>query len=186
MSRAGPLLAKSTMGTRSSGLHLLGLGALVLLSSCGARSQLIDEGGDDGSVPPPAQEDDVAGDAAGLVDSTDTDSPDTDSTDTAVSEDAGHSNPGPMPDAGGTPPAVDDASTCIANGGGGGSGNGACEESWGEMCGSTNYQVDCTCPRGSCTCFGPTTHVVQFTGCPACPSGSFADVFALCGFPHAN
>jgi hypothetical protein len=171
------------MRTRSSGVPLLGLVAVVLLSSCGGRSQLIDEGDSDGSAPSPARDDDVAGDAAGLIDSTDT----------AVTEDAGDSSPGPTPGDGGTLAAAGDASTCIGIGGGGSLGNGECEESWGEMCGSTNYQIDCTCPRGSCTCFGPTTHVVQYPGCPSCPSippargpGAVAEVFALCGFPYSN
>jgi hypothetical protein len=82
---------------------------------------------------------------------------------------------------------------CMTVGGGGGIGNGSCEQSFGEFCGSTNYQVDCACPHGSCVCYGPTTHVVTYPGCPSCPSvqpavgpGSIAEVFALCGFPFPD
>src|ERR1019366_1436804 len=40
-------------------------------------------------------------------------------------------------------------------------------------------------------CFGPTTHVISFPGCPYCPDlgaaigrTTVAQVFDLCGFPH--
>jgi hypothetical protein len=85
--------------------------------------------------------------------------------------------------------AHDAASTpCNQTGGGGGGGNGTCTSTFGETCGGTNYQVSCSCPRGSCVCFGQSTTVVNFTGCPSCPGlgSSFAtdDIFALCGFPR--
>lgn len=71
-----------------------------------------------------------------------------------------------------------------------------------ETCGGTTYYATCACPQGTCGCVGPTTRVVNFTGCPYCPtqmpmdlpgvSGSgpsgmgisASEVFALCGFPH--
>jgi hypothetical protein len=94
-------------------------------------------------------------------------------------------NPGPTPTVDAAPP-----TTCTQLGGSGGFGNGQCDNTSGEMCGGINYQVSCACPRGSCVCFGPTTHVVSFPGCPYCPSDppvgptTIAQVFALCGFPH--
>lgn len=82
------------------------------------------------------------------------------------------------------PAATGDASTtCMSIGGGGVLGSGECEQSWGETCNGVNYQVDCSCPRGSCVCFGPTTHVVAYSGCPTCPGAGSGSVFALCGFP---
>jgi hypothetical protein len=88
------------------------------------------------------------------------------------------------------PPAVDDGGACMPMGGGGDEGSGECNQNWSEMCGSTNYQIDCACPRGTCICFGPTTNVVSYPGCPYCPSEpavgptTLAQVFALCGFPY--
>jgi hypothetical protein len=85
-----------------------------------------------------------------------------------------------------TPP-----STCTAGGASvGTSGGYDCEDTWAETCGGIDYEVSCSCPQGSCVCFGPTTHVVNYSGCPFCPdapssgSTSVADVFALCGFPR--
>jgi len=59
-----------------------------------------------------------------------------------------------------------------------------CFSIWGGTSGSTPYQVTCTCPDATCTCFGPTTHVVTYPGCPRCsPTIGGAELFALCGFP---
>jgi hypothetical protein len=97
---------------------------------------------------------------------------------------------GAVPDAAtaeASPPAGDGASAaCTPTGGGGGFGNGECEQDWGKMCGGTNYQVDCACPRGSCVCFGSTTFVIPYAGCPSCPSATASEnaIFALCGFPY--
>jgi hypothetical protein len=64
----------------------------------------------------------------------------------------------------------------------------SCSSASGETCGTTNYQFSCDCPTGSCVCFGPSTHVVAYDGCPACPGflpGPPAnDIFRLCGFPE--
>ncbi len=63
---------------------------------------------------------------------------------------------------------------------------GNCSTILGETCGTTSYQVSCDCPKGICTCFGPTTHVVAYDSCPSCPllSGPTVNaVFRLCGFP---
>lgn len=85
------------------------------------------------------------------------------------------------------------AGNCSMGGGGGGGGGGVrsadggivtlCETFGQEICGgSTTYQVACACPEGTCACFGPSTTVVSFPGCPSCPSLSQA--FAACGFPQ--
>lgn len=88
--------------------------------------------------------------------------------------------------------------TCVGSGGGGGGELGpmpSCTYSWAETCGEALYQVSCSCPEGDCVCFGPTTHIVSFPGCPHCPEPALggimpsdgattvADVFARCGFP---
>jgi hypothetical protein len=86
----------------------------------------------------------------------------------------------------GAPPAP---TPCMAMGGGGGFGGGQCSLNWSETCSGTSYKVSCSCPEGACVCFGPTTHVVHYSGCPYCPAipsvgpTSVADVFTLCGFP---
>lgn len=93
----------------------------------------------------------------------------------------------------GPAPAPDDASTaCVVSGGGGTAGSGECSSTVDETCGGADYQVVCSCPRGSCVCFGPTTTVVSFDGCPYCPGLGPGDpgplsnsqVLDLCGFPH--
>jgi hypothetical protein len=82
------------------------------------------------------------------------------------------------------------STTCIQFGTAGGGGGAECVSTSQETCGDTIYQASCKCPRASCVCFGQTTTVVSFTGCPACPglSGDAGvttdDIFALCGFPH--
>jgi hypothetical protein len=64
-----------------------------------------------------------------------------------------------------------------------------CENTMSETCNGTQYIVSCSCPEGACVCFGPTTHIVAYPGCPSCPtvpavgSETVDDVFALCGFP---
>ena len=79
-------------------------------------------------------------------------------------------NPGSTDDAGAPPTSGDDAMACTPSGGGGTTGNGSCSSTVEETCGGNDYQVVCSCPRGSCVCFGPsTTTVVSFDGCPYCP-----------------
>jgi hypothetical protein len=87
------------------------------------------------------------------------------------------------------------------NVGGAGGGQGECTSMFGETCGGIDYQATCACPQGTCACFGPSTHVISFKGCPACPGAlpnppgtigglttkgalTMDQVFALCGFPH--
>jgi hypothetical protein len=68
---------------------------------------------------------------------------------------------------------------------GGISGGGQCSVMFSETCGGINFDVSCACPQGTCACFGPTTTVVPFSGCPVCPGpNSQSSVFALCGFPR--
>jgi hypothetical protein len=101
--------------------------------------------------------------------------------------------PTPAPDAA-PPRASDDASAaCSPIGGNMTSGNGECDVAFGESCNGINYQVSCACPLGSCVCFGPaSTRVVDFPGCPYCPSTpsigptTLAQAFELCGFPVAG
>jgi hypothetical protein len=88
--------------------------------------------------------------------------------------------------------------------------SGPCTTLLQETCGQTTYYATCACPQGTCGCVGPTTLVVDFTGCPYCPGevdvppGDFdaaeaivkdagaykgaraaaRQVFALCGFPY--
>jgi hypothetical protein len=92
--------------------------------------------------------------------------------------------------------------SCLLLGGDGnnGLGNRECAAHASERCGDTDYQVVCTCPEGTCSCFGPTTHVIHFAGCPYCPGdqadasdlsplpggvkpANFAAMLTLCGFP---
>jgi hypothetical protein len=85
----------------------------------------------------------------------------------------------------------DASGECTHNGGSSSTGNGQCSSTLAEVCGSKNYQVICSCPQGSCVCFGDTTTVVPFSHCPYCP-GITSDepgptpeeTFAACGFPY--
>jgi hypothetical protein len=67
-------------------------------------------------------------------------------------------------------------------GGGGGGGPASCDIMAQETCAGVSYQVSCACPAGSCACFGPTTSIVSFAGCPTCPT--IAQAFQACGFPQ--
>jgi hypothetical protein len=78
-----------------------------------------------------------------------------------------------------------------AGGGGAGGGTGSCTAETSEACGGVSYQVVCSCPQAACVCFGASTTIVSFPGCPFCPTagpgpGSYTlrDALALCGFPH--
>jgi hypothetical protein len=62
-----------------------------------------------------------------------------------------------------------DSTGCVGHGASGG--GPPCTATTSETCGSTTYTVVCSCPDGSCACFGATTHAVSFTGCPSCPGG---------------
>jgi hypothetical protein len=168
------------MRARSKESLLLGLAAIGLASACGGRSVREDVDGG------------VRQDAAKLVGFSDSDQPAP--TTSVVSGSPDSAITGPMPTVDAAPPMVRDAESTACTkrgaGGDGGGGAGPCMSTFDETCGSTNYQVSCACPRGSCVCFGPTTHVVAFAGCPSCPGpGSNVahttdQVLALCGFPY--
>src|SRR5262249_41530751 len=66
-------------------------------------------------------------------------------------------------------PASSDASACVGGGLGSGSGNGSCTSENSEACGGIQYKVVCACPEAICVCFGPSTKMVPFSGCPFCP-----------------
>jgi hypothetical protein len=163
---------------------LLGL-VFGLASACGGQSAR-------GEVDAGVQQADgaVQQDAAVLVGFSDSDQPAPTPSSVSGSPDSAIASPMPTDDA--APPMVPDAEStaCTKSGGGGGGGGGECMTTFSETCGSTNYQVSCACPRGSCVCFGPTTHVVGFAGCPSCPGFgpnpaiTTDDVLALCGFPR--
>jgi hypothetical protein len=51
-----------------------------------------------------------------------------------------------------------------------------------QTCGGQSFQVSCACPQANCACFGTSTTIVSFAGCPVCPSPSQA--LRLCGFPQ--
>jgi hypothetical protein len=165
------------MGARSKpkGSLVLGLAAIGVASACGGQTETKGDGG--------AQED--AAVSVGFSDAaqfTETGSLVIGSPDSATT--------GPMPTVDAAPPTAGDGAptACTPMGAAGGGGNGECTSSFGETCGGTNYQASCSCPRGSCVCFGLSTTVVSFTGCPSCPGlapGSTTDdLLALCGFPH--
>jgi hypothetical protein len=112
----------------------------------------------------------------------------------AASSSGGASGGGPTSEAGSMIPGRGDASTLpsppcsagggggSAGGGGGSSGAGSCDIMTQQTCSGVSYTVDCACPQGSCACFGATTTVVAFTGCPTCPT--IAQANAICGFPN--
>jgi len=84
----------------------------------------------------------------------------------------------------GTTDAPDEAGpACVDTGGSGGSGSGGgCDISVSEMCGTTSYMVDCSCPAATCTCTGSSGGVLTFMGCPSCPTATQA--YDVCGYPH--
>ena len=59
----------------------------------------------------------------------------------------------------------------------------ACTITHDEACDGGDYRAECACPQGTCACYGgASTQVVNFPGCPSCPSPALA--FQLCGFPY--
>jgi hypothetical protein len=161
-----------------------GLLCLALLS-CGARSQpFIDDG--TGATPGGALAQDGAAPEASSV------APGTTSAPGAQPPPPiGSSSPPPSAPGGSTSTARDASVTCApAGGSASGSGDGNCDVEWSIKCGDTTYQVACACPRGSCVCFGPTTTIVAYPGCPVCPdlgpgsSTRLAEAFSRCGFPY--
>src|ERR1019366_591419 len=85
--------------------------------------------------------------------------------------------PPPSPTAG-----IGPGCTPVNGNSGGTLGQGECTMMYEEACGDASYQTTCACPQGTCACFGASTTVVNFQGCPTCPTT--AEAFALCGFPH--
>jgi hypothetical protein len=153
------------MRKNPKGSLLLGLAAVWFVWGCGGQTAQERDGGAEQDGPPP--------------------------TSFVVSVSPDSATTGPMPIVDAAPSTAHDAelTTCTPMGAGGGGGNGECTSTFGEMCGGTSYQVSCDCPRGSCVCFGQSTTVVSFTGCPACPGLSNIgpttdDLLTLCGFPR--
>lgn len=105
----------------------------------------------------------------------------------AATPDAVSSSTSP-PDSGEAAASAADASVvCLPSGGGGITQADRCEYTANEICAGIPYEVSCSCPAGTCICFGPTTYVVSYPSCPVCPgTGSIraVDGFALCGFPY--
>jgi hypothetical protein len=179
------------MLVRRKGTVLVGHAAIFIGSACGGRAPL-QTGYFDGGVPE---------DAAMTVQFSDTDRLAPPASLAGGSGDSAISPPMQTVDA--MPPmqTVDAADAMAAEAGpvlckrsgGGAVGTAACTVTYGEICGETNYQISCSCPRGSCVCFGPTTHVVDYMECPSCGFGPNRDpatrqaitdrVFAACGFP---
>jgi hypothetical protein len=106
--------------------------------------------------------------------------------------------PPPPPSLAPVPSFLDDAGEqCVFTYNPGAWSSASCTVELTETCGSTTYYATCRCPQGTCGCFGPTSGVASFTGCPACPGETTSDAggpssngisprdaFALCGFPH--
>jgi hypothetical protein len=63
-----------------------------------------------------------------------------------------------------------DGGNCTPVGGGGSFGNGQCSSTLNKTCNGTNYQIICSCPDAKCACFGPTSQIIAYSGCPYCPS----------------
>jgi len=189
------------MRARSKLRFLLGLAAIGLAWACWGQTATESDGGaqQDGadsvgtsdaapSAPSPSGGSGSSGGSSGSLGSSSGGSP---------SSSSGSATTGPTFTVDAAAPAAGDAAstTCAQEGGGssggGSSSEGGCSSMFQETCGNTIYQVSCACPRGSCVCFGPTTTVVSFTGCPSCPGLPLtpnnltgADALALCGFPH--
>jgi hypothetical protein len=88
-----------------------------------------------------------------------------------------------------TPPTEDASSGCVTSGGGSSGSAGECTSDLSETCGGTMYKVVCSCPQAQCVCFGDTTTIIAFDGCPLCPgilpgTSSESALFASCGFPQ--
>ena len=84
-----------------------------------------------------------------------------------------------------------DAGDCIPMGGASDFSNGQCSSTLTKTCNGANYQIICSCPDAKCACFGPTSQVIAYSGCPYCPSPGSPlgpsgppsdDLFAQCGF----
>jgi hypothetical protein len=158
------------------GRWLLGLSAIGLASACGGQFEMKGDGG-------------AGDDAAELVGFSDAAGP---APTTVVDGAPDRATTGSVPTVDAAPPTAHDAASpaCTPMGTGGGGGKGQCSSTFQEICGGTIYQASCSCPRGSCVCFGQSTTVVNFTSCPSCPGldpsagPTTADIFELCAFPQ--
>ena len=76
-------------------------------------------------------------------------------------------------------------STCKTGGSGGSAGSGGCEKDQEWSCGSTQYKVQCECPKNLCTCFKNGSTISTFTPDATYCSASDCAAPALgpCGFP---
>jgi hypothetical protein len=162
----------------------LGVVVVALHPACGSRSDLLESDQSNAAPESGAPRDASTGSAP-----TATATPTATGTATAIATTAPTATATPTAHAsatasgGASPPLGDAAAGCTGPVVGSSSaGPGECDWSSGVTCGGANYQIECACPRGSCVCFGPTTHVVNYPGCPSC-SMSLAQTFALCGFP---
>jgi hypothetical protein len=152
--------------------------ALLFLAACGARSGLSANAGHaldaQPSLPMPVAPLNEAGTPSSAEDAP------------REAEDAAPEAEDAAPEPEGALPEADAGGSVVCEEMGGGAAgplNGECSVTFGELCGSTSYQVTCGCPDGYCVCFGPTTHVVRFSGCPYCP-GLSTQAYVLCGFPE--
>lgn len=176
----------------------LGLAALAV-AACGGQVTLADDGG-----PPSGTS--SQGSSGGAAGGSSSGGPSTGGSSGQTSPPSGGSTPGFVgADAGSAPSTIVDGAAprtrdaapgrCAmggpgvgGGGGGGGSGGpGSCQVFAQETCAGISYQVTCTCPQATCACFGSSTSVVPFTGCPTCSPMSAMSapaLFALCGFPQ--
>jgi hypothetical protein len=172
---------------------IVGAFGAVAMAACGGRTPL-DVGYLESTWNGGAPEDAMTGDGA----STDSETPSGGSASGPDADHHGCSASGCQTRAPAQSDSSPPATTCVGSGGGGGSEEMPvqwCTNTWTETCGATLYQVSCSCPEGDCVCFGPTTHLVSYPGCPHCPepaidgfmpsggSTTVAEVFVLCGFP---
>jgi len=161
---------------------------VAILSSCGARSVLSAvEESEGGEAPSPA-EGDASCPSSCATDSSAVPSPQVDAgaehTSAALDASADHANVARDAGAGN----ADDAAptmACTSMGGPTLVGGGECHTSWQATCGTTDYQISCSCPIGMCACFGPNPHTISFPSCPRCLmiTALHRQLFALCGFP---
>ncbi len=160
--------------------------AVLGVAACGGKSIGEDDGGASAGSPGPSGGGSSSASGSGATP--------TFGEDSGTGRSGTNTNPPPGPGPGPTPsdaaaPNPRDAapSACVMGGGGGGSAGGGggpvtCDIMVQESCGGVNYQVSCACPQGSCACFGTTTSIVSFGGCPTCPMP--VQAFQVCGFPH--
>jgi hypothetical protein len=89
----------------------------------------------------------------------------------------------------GTEPSDAASSSCKPTLNGATSGGQQCHSDLTWSCGGAQHEVICGCPQGTCVCFGNSSKVIPYKGCPYCPLGPGGpgattpdDLFAQCGF----